>query len=157
MYKKISPRKIFYSKKMQDLCKNPYPNHPKGCPNYGKRKTCPPNAPLIDKILDFKKPVYIIYTNFQIGKFARKMKKKHPGWTERQIYNPLYWQGKARKEHREEVRRFLKKNPGIISIKCPEGYGVNVQLLMKNVGISLEWPPRKITRIISLAGYRKTL
>ena len=32
--------------------------------------------------------------------------------------------------------------------------GINVDKLMKKIGIELEWPPRKITRIVSIAGYK---
>ena len=73
---KISPKIISLDKKFQGICKKPYYGHSKGCPNYGKRKDCPPNLPLLDEIFDFEKDIYLIYTIFPIGEFAEKMKKK---------------------------------------------------------------------------------
>jgi hypothetical protein len=35
------------------LCRLPYPNHPKGCPNYGKRALCPPKAPALGRRSDW--------------------------------------------------------------------------------------------------------
>ena len=31
----------------RDWCRLPYPDHPRGCPNFGRRADCPPMAPLI--------------------------------------------------------------------------------------------------------------
>jgi len=152
---KINPEIIKYNKKIQTLCVNKYPQHPKGCPNYGKKQGCPPNTPLINNILNFDKPVYLIYTEFNIGEHAQKLKQKHPDWSERQIYCCLYWQPKARKFQRQEEER-AKKEYNLEKItNSPEAHGINVGLLMKKIGINLEWPPRKITRLVSLGGYGK--
>lgn len=151
MIKKINPKIIFYSEKVQDLCKCHYPNYPKGCPNYGKKETCPPQAKLINYILDLNKRVYLIWTDFDVGKHARRMKKKHPHWSEKQMYCCRYWQSTARKIHKEEIEKLQEKYKFKKVIRSPEGNGVNVFGLMKKMGVVLEWPPRKITRVISLA------
>ena len=149
----IKPENIQYNKKMQGLCTAIYYNHPKGCPNYGEKEGCPPNQPLINDILNFKKNIYLIYTEFEIGKHARKMKQLHPDWSERQTYNCRLWQPKARKAHRQEVNR-AKEEYNLIKIVCsPEAHGVNLTDLFKSIGVKLEWPPRKITRLASLGGY----
>lgn len=151
MIKKIS--KLECSKEIQKLCTNPYYKHPKGCPNYGKKEGCPPKAKLADEILDLKKPVYVIYTEFDIDKHAEDLRKKHPDWSERQIYCCLYWQPKARKIQREEERKAIEKL-GIEKI-ASEANGINLDSLMKEIGITLEWPPKKTTRLISIGGYKK--
>ena len=138
---------------MQEFCKNKYPQHEKGCPSYGKKEGCPP-CELIDSILDFNKDIFVIYTEFNVAEFADRMKKAHPGWTEKQIYNSRLWQMKARKEHRDEVEKF-KKEYKLEVISQPERKGVDVNLLFARLGIKLEWPPRKISRVVSLGGVIK--
>lgn len=153
MITKISPLLISYKKGIQSLCRNHYPNHPKGCPNYGKKDGCPPNQPLISEVLNLRKGVYLIYTEFDVGKHARRMQKMHPDWSKRQVYCCLYWQPTARKIQREEETK-AKEEYGLGKIvDSPEAHGVNLSLLMKNIGVELEWPPRKITRLISLGGF----
>ena len=51
--------------KFQELCKHPYPNHPKGCPNYVKKKGCPPKQKLFFDIFD--SDFYLIFTKFDLG------------------------------------------------------------------------------------------
>jgi predicted metal-binding protein len=150
---KINPDMLMYSRKMQDFCKLPYPNHPRGCPNYGKKEGCPPNQVLINKVLDLKKDVYVVYTEFNLGKHAREMKKRHPQWTDKKAYCCLYWQKRARALHKKEEER-AKKEYGLEKvIRLPEAYGVNMNKLMTDIGIRLDWPPKKIARIVSLGGY----
>lgn len=163
MIKKINPEEIKLSKKFQGLCKLPYHGHSNGCPNYGKKEGCPPQLPLLDEIFDFKKDLYVIYTSFPIGKFAERMRLAHPEWKEfpRQWYNPRLWQHTARKEHKEELKKFLTKNQDYEVNRSPEAHGVNVTELMKSIGIELrwEWPPKhnleNISYIISMGGVKK--
>lgn len=83
----ISPKIIHFSRKVQALCLAPYPKHPKGCPNYGNKRSlngirkdlksrvireCPKNGRLIDQILDFSKPVSIIITYLKSEKMLKK-------------------------------------------------------------------------------------
>ncbi len=143
---------------IQHLCCRRYPGHPRGCPNFGKKDTCPPK-PLIDEVLDLTQPVYAIYTEFDLGAHAARMWAEYPDWSERQAYCCLYWQPRARAQHREEqaaaLRTFYRDEP-ICSyiVPVPEAYGVDVTALMASIGVTLEWPPRKITRVVSLAGHR---
>jgi len=148
----IDPKIIKFSNKVQSLCLQTSKSFPKGCPNYAKKPGCPPQ-PLINGIFDLQKPIYLIYTDFEIKKVAERMRKKHHDWTEKQGYNPRYWQGTARKQHKLELKEFLETHPKTITNKNPEAHGVNVNNLMNKIGINLEWPPRKLSRIISLGGY----
>jgi len=158
---KINPPIIEYSKKMQNLCRVPYYGHSNGCPNFGKKQGCPPREKLINEFLDFKKDLYLIYTEFEVGKFAEKMKSMHPEWANfpRQLYNPRRWQPTARKKHSLDIIDFFSAYPRTIVDSSPEAHGVDVNALMKSVGVELNWtwPPEHNLEnkvyLISLGGY----
>lgn len=136
------------------MCTQKYHGHPKGCPNYGKKDVCPPNVPMFDQVFDISKTVYLIYTIFDIGGHAKRMKEKHPNWTEIQQYNLLYWQGTARKELKKNIEDFKKiyREKGYYVVLTPEAMGVNVNDTLKNTGINLEWPARKYVYKIAMGG-----
>lgn len=140
--------------KVRALCSSPYPNHPKGCPNVGKRDLCPPRAKLIGTVLDLSQPVWAIYNAFPFGDHVDKMRALHPKWSQRQVECCLYWQGTARKQLKAEILAFLKRHPGLEVITCPEACGVDLTATMQDVGIALEWPPRTVAYQIALAGLK---
>jgi hypothetical protein len=154
MILKLAPKDIVFGEYVQNFCRNTYGNYRLGCPNYGKKKGCPP-CELIDEILDFSKPIYLIYSEFNVGEFASKMRNRHSGWTEKQAYNSRLWQGRARKEHNLEIKKFLGEHPGASVVLQPERKGVDVNLIFTRLGIKLEWPPRQIARVVSLAGEKR--
>jgi hypothetical protein len=132
----------------------PYPNHPKGCPKYGHPK-CAPNLPQIADVLNLKNPVYIAFSEFNLEAHARKMKEKHPHWTERQCKNVLYWQNTSRKWMRERARCAKILTGADTIIECPEGMGVNVYSTCIVAGLKLEKiKDLKICRHVALIGYR---
>ena len=133
------------------LCAKPYPLHPKGCPNFGKKdkKTCPPEVPCFDKVFDLAQPIYAVVNEFDFGMHVERMREKHPDWSDRQLRCVLYWQAGARKQLKAKVIAALKQMPGYSVTMTPEGQGVNVTETMKNVGIILEWPPQRIARQIA--------
>jgi hypothetical protein len=137
---------------VRNLCFKPYPRHPKGCPNFGKRDTCPPKALYYDKVYDLTKHVYAIYNVFDFKEHVDKMKSKHPLWSENQLRCVLYWQGSARKSLKNKILEFLKENREYQVETCPEAMGVNVTETMKNVGIILEWFPENVAYQVALAG-----
>ncbi len=128
-YKEV---KLVIDVKLREICKSPYYNHPKGCPNYGVKKGCPPQALLFHKIYDLSYPVYVIYNAFDLEAYAEKMRKVHPGWA------------------------FLSMHPGYEVNTCPEAIGVNVTQTMESIGILLEWPPVHKTYQVAIAGVRIT-
>lgn len=135
------------------MCRSPYPNHPKGCPNYGKRKTCPPIVKTLEEIFDCSKNFYAIWTTFPFGEHIAKMKQLHPNWSERQLSCCLYWQGTARKNLKQEILKFTQTHSDFLIItSCPEAMGVNVTATMASIGEELEWPPKTITYQVALAG-----
>lgn len=138
----------------RDLCQKPYPNHPRGCPNYGKKKGCPPKQKLFFDVFD--RDFYLIFTKFDLATHVGRMKKKHPNWTDRQLFCCLYWQGTARKNLKAEIIKAKKLLPNHFITTCPEAMGVDVTHLMKNnAGIDLEWPPKITTYQVAIAGLKK--
>ena len=142
---------------MRKICMRKYPNHPKGCPNFGKKAGCPPTLPRIEDLIlmGIRQPIYAIFNRFDFKGHCDKMRKLHPQWSQRQIECCLYWQGTARKSLREKVENFLTKHPHYDIVECPEGAGVNLTETMRNAGIILEWPPVNYTYQVVLAGIMK--
>jgi predicted metal-binding protein len=149
-------------KSVRALCLTPYPGHPKGCPNYNKRNDCPPKVDLVEQVLDLEKQVYVVYNRFHLAEHVQTLKRKHPKWSQRQLECCLYWQGKARKQLREQVGDLLYQlyhfstyGPGSepTVLYTPEACGVDVTATMASLGITLEWPPRTYTYQVALVGY----
>jgi hypothetical protein len=161
MIVEIHPKDIEYSKKIQQWCMLPYPKHSHGCPNYGHERNlngirhdlksrvireCPPKRLLIDRILDFSKPIYVIYNEFEVGKDAEERrlhcpKLKTPG----EWYNLRYWQNRARAGLYSEIASFLDKHRSAIVDLCPEAHGVNLVKLLHKIDLNLKfggWPPK---------------
>ncbi|NIN69704.1 MAG: hypothetical protein GTO63_34475, partial [Anaerolineae bacterium] len=63
---------------VRDLCTRPYHGHPKGCPNYGKRPSCPPAAPLLGEVLDLDHAVYAVWNRFDFAGHVARMRARHP-------------------------------------------------------------------------------
>jgi predicted metal-binding protein len=138
--------------RVRNMCSWPYYNHPMGCPNYGKKKGCPPGSKLINQRLDLRKPIYVIWNRFDFAGFVESMRIRHPHWSQRQLECCRYWQPRARKQLREQVEHFNKIRPGLCIVMNPESSGVNVTKTMQMVGVKLEWPPVTKTYQVVLAG-----
>ena len=136
------------------LCCRPYPGHPKGCPNFNHRANCPPRAPAWNEVFDVTRPTYCIVNRFDLAEHVERMKALHPGWSLRQLECCLYWQGTARKDLRVGIVEFKKSHPDYIVEECPEAMGVNVTETVHQVGVLLEWPPKKYVYHVALAGIR---
>jgi len=140
---------------MRKLCVRPYPRHKSGCPNYNKKKGCPPNIGLFHEVYDLNYPVIATWHIFDFKGHVACMRANHPDWSQAQLENCLYWQGKARKTLRKIVADVLGLYPGIQANYCPEAMGVNVTETMKNIGVILEWPPVNITIQVALLAYKR--
>ena len=135
-------------------CTLPYPNHKKGCPNYGKKDGCPP---LTNNFLEIiQDPYFLVIQEFDILTHSRKMKEKHPKWTERQCRNLLYWQKGVNKKLKNKTYE-LAKNMGddYIVLEIPEANGVDVFNTCLNVGINLEMYPQSIIRKVMIVGKKR--
>ena len=140
---------------VRDLCYLPYEGHPKGCPRYGKKDTCPPRAPKIEDIIDLQKPVWAVWNVFNLEEHVRKMRSRLPHWSQRQLENCLYWQQGARNQLEKEIQLFIHWRYGITVLRCPEACGVNVTATMAVIGKFLEWPPVTKTYQVAIVGHRQ--
>lgn len=142
---------------MRDLCRTPYGQdkngrctHPKGCPNYGHRDICPPNAPIFSDVFNMRKPFFAVWVIFSLAAHRRKMRLKHPDWRRCRLDCCLYWQGGVNKRlHTEVNKNLIKKYKARRVTYCPEAMGINVTQTMALAGINLQWPPK--TKVIKVA------
>lgn len=154
MIAKIKPEDIVFSSNIQKLCLKPYPDHPHGCPNFGRKPGCPPRQPAIDRVLDFSRPIYVIWVELNLVKWIKRMKKLHPKLrTYAQRANLRYWQPAIRSQLNALINRAIQDGSIEIAVD-PEAHGVNVSALMQLVGVKLEWPPKKFVRKVVLAGFK---
>lgn len=152
MYKRVD---VVLDKKMRALCVKSYPGHPEGCPQFDKKQGCPPSAKFFEDVYDLNQPVYAIWNIFDMESHVKRLKEKHPLWSERQLKCCLYWQPGARKKLTEEITSFLKEFPDYHVTRCPEAMGVNVTYTMRKLGIELEWPPEINAYQIAMGGIEK--
>jgi predicted metal-binding protein len=143
-------KEVVVNRRSRDWCKLPYTDHPHGCPNYGKRKTCPPQSPLFEKIV--KSPFTLVAVKFNLENHVKKMKKKHPGWSDRKARCVLYWQKKMNRCLRETCERIASNNPNSVVLYKPEANGVNVFETCRKIGLILEKNPQKIVWKIAIIG-----
>ena len=139
----------------REWCKLSYPNHRHGCPNYGMKKTCPPQAPLVNKHFDLGKRHWLGIVDFDLEAHVERMREKHPDWTDRQLRCVLYWQGAVNKRLRELTVRFHKQNKGTIYTMCPEAMGMHVLKTMRRQGYDIRKNPTEMVYKVSLIGYPK--
>ena len=145
---------------MRQICKKPYFNHKHGCPNYGKRPTCPPFAPLVYDFFDMSKPILAVWVALDLELHREKIRIKHKDWSKRQLDCCLYWQGTLLKRLRRDVeynlhRHLFNNAEHLIVTYVPEAMGVNVTATMMEVGVVLEWPPEKTVIKVAFIGVKK--
>ena len=140
---------------VRDMCKMPYAGHPAGCPNFGSKRTCPPQAPLFEDIFDLAQPVYAIIYRFDMAIFKSKLRNQHPEWTEEQVRAAFYQTGDARNGLKQEIIRFLREHRVYRAVTSPEAMGVDVVATMQKAGIDLEWNSDQTVYKIALAAVRK--
>jgi len=139
-------------------CTLPYPNHKSGCPNFGEREDCPPNAPYF---LDLYEPkIYLLLMGFNFEEYLEKKRKLHPDWTVKALLNNRHYQSHLRSNLKSfsdsQINNSEFKN--YQPIFNGEAMGINFQLTCQKIGIELEWPPRKrMYRIAVLAKPLKNL
>lgn len=154
----VPVKKLIHNKKVPEWCRLPYQRHPKGCPNYGKKNVCPPQAPYITDVIDIKKPMYLVFSEFNLEAHMDKMKARHPTWSEAGLRNVLYWQKTSRKQLKERTgiaKGLLKTN---VVIYLPEAAGVHVYATAFHSGLKLEKiRGLKFNRHISLIGFRQNM
>ncbi|KKN18395.1 hypothetical protein LCGC14_0956210 [marine sediment metagenome] len=122
--KETSRDAITFTTKTQLWCQLPYPNHPKGCPNYNNKETCPPKARYKPEILDHYSNFFLIYANFNIKKQKERMLEIHPNWSQKQASCLLYWQNSVKKKLRDFINEIYRRNKKkrIYILSCGSGF-----------------------------------
>ena len=144
--------KLVIDYRAREWCKLPYPNHPKGCPNYGNRESCPPRAPLIENFFDLKRPILAVFCGFKLNEHVERMRILHPDWSERQLKCVLYWQRSVNKRLRGLCKLYSYTYAGSIYTLCPEAMGLNVIKTMKRVGLPIHSRPEDIVFKVGCVG-----
>ncbi len=138
----VPVEKIFWSSREQILkwCRLPYPRHPKGCPNaYGKCSIW--DGAKTREAVDFSKPMWIVYNEFDLSAHVAKMKDRHPKWSDVQCRNLLYWQPTSLTGLNARAEKFFEmmqpQQWGRL-IYLGESDGVNLWRTAVHAGIPLE-------------------
>ncbi len=134
----IKLKRLIISNQAGNWCRIPYEGHPRGCPNYGENKWCPPIAPKVGKSFDLSKPLYFVHSEFDLDADILRRKKMTPGQSERQYRCVLYWQETSRKQMRERAKMAMWTLNLNAYTACPEGMGVNVYATARVSGLKLE-------------------
>ena len=146
--------KLVLDNRARDWCKLSYPDHPKGCPNYNKKRGCPPQAPFIGDYFDLTKNHYFVVVQFDLGSHINRMKARHRNWSDRQARCVLYWQGSVNKTLREECELYALQRELIYNL-CPEAMGVNVIKTCKAFGIPIKPRPTDTVFKVGMLGIIK--
>ncbi len=149
----IEIEKLNINYKAREWCKLPYPDHPDGCPTYSQNAMCPPNVPLVDEYFDLSKELYFVVIEFDIGGHAKKMKKLHPRWSDRQCRNLLYWQNGVRSQL-DGMCRLSCWGKSFVYTLLPEAMGINVIATAQSLGIPIKIKPTDTIYKIALVGNR---
>jgi predicted metal-binding protein len=121
---------------------------------YGKKDGCPPNVPYVTEVLDLDKPVWFVYSEFDLSEHVGNMQGKHPSWSEKQLRCCFYWQRKSRNQllHRVCEAEWFYVDANFHTF-VPEALGINVYRTCNAAGVKLESIKRlKICRHVAFLG-----
>lgn len=149
---KLDKNKITVNNKLKDTwCKLPYPGHPNGCPNYRKKRDCPPNTPFIFDILE--EPFWLVGIRFDIKNKGKPI-ENYSSFSEENCC--CFPPGQNENIFRQEIQKTLGKESDIQILYKPEAYGVDVFKTCKDNDLDLEFfPPKKYLWKIVVAGKKK--
>ena len=145
--------KLHLDKRVGQWCQLPYPNHPNGCPNYGKKSICPPLCPTVTDFFNLHKKHWFLITEFPLKQYLVQMRDKYPSWSERRLRCLLYWQGHIRKIQYQQIDAFRSQFPETIFSLLPEAMGINVILTLIHIGVDIEVKPQRKILKVALIGY----
>lgn len=144
---------IIVDYRAREWCRLPYPDHPRGCPNYNHKSGCPPMVAKIESFIDLDKKVLLVVEPFDLAGYINVMRSKHPLWSDRQLRNVLYWQGHVNKVLSTECSLLAKRIGGVWTT-CPEAMGVDVIRTVRRFGIPIKPRPTDWVFKIGLVGMR---
>lgn len=144
----IELSEVMYDERARDgtWCTLPYPLHKKGCPNFPK---CPNNRVDFKTLSGYK--WWAVIEEFDLVAHAKRMKEKHPHWSERQARCVLYWQRGVKSRLLKKAEKLMKElgGPmGTIILTIPEANGVDVFNTMTHHGLILKPNPDYVYKIM---------
>jgi len=142
--------RIFITPKTREWCKLPYPGHPQGCPNYGKKDECPPHAPIVSDFIDLTKPHFFAIHAFDLKAFSERMTKDHLTWSNRKSKCSRYWQGHVNSLLKREIEKKIGKNQ--IYTLVFEAMSGNIFRTLLSLGIPIRRNPQEIVFKVALIG-----
>lgn len=146
--------KLCLDKRVGQWCQLPYPDHPLGCPNYGKRNACPPYAPSVHDFFDLTKRHWFLITEFPFSLYIEEMRSKHPSWSEKRLRCLLYWQGHIRKVQHQRIDAFRGQFQDTLFSLLPEAMSINIFKTLRYSGVDIEVKPQRKVLKVALIGYR---
>lgn len=153
----LGPVETVFDPDIRTLCRRPYPDHPHGCPNYGKRSDCPPHAPFFPRAYDTSAPNYLAVVKFDFAKYLEERRVIHPDWTERALRNPRHYQGHLRADLSRFVGQIMPQmDCGYEPIFNPEAMGVDIASMFPKVGLQWEFPPQANNYRVCLIAKKKS-
>jgi predicted metal-binding protein len=157
----IELKKLFLVDDPGRLCILPYPDHPKGCPNFGRSESCPPHTLKLGDKYDLTKPNYFIVKPFDLAAQKTRMKNLHPEWSEKQCACCLFWQNGVRSKLKSECQRFVNEKENF-NFKdyfdyrlIHEAMGLDVFKTAVEHGIPIERNPQNMVYKIAFVGVLK--
>ena len=145
--------KLIINHDARKWCVLPYPDHPKGCPNFGKKAICPPKVEYIEDWIKDAIELKIVCVSFDLKEHSDRMMSLHPNWSARQARCLLYWQPKVNKALIAAAEEMAN---GYKVTYCPEAMGMDVIKTAQSVGIPIVAPPvdtvHKIALLAKLPG-----
>ena len=133
----VGPLETEASANIKALCHCPYPRHSHGCPNTFK---CD-HFPLLDLVFDPE--VYAGVLRVDAAALWDLRRSINQDWTDRQVRNPIQWQGHFRKVLKNHMEISLEKFPDYQILTMPEGFGDNVFERLIGQGVPIERKPSK--------------
>ncbi len=162
-YQEIDSEDIrWVSRELRDKwCRKPYAGYPNGCPNYGKRDSCPPKAACARKLVETYQHFYLVYAWFRIAEFAVRRQARFPKWTTKQLRNPRHWQAQLKRMLREYIANLgigilglhsvvLGTGSGFWGAPSMEGACINVFPTLRKAGIAHQVNPSSHITLVAL-------
>ena len=103
-FQEIKFQDLVFDEKVQTYCANPQFK----CPFYGHSWACPPEAPFLEDMVSSFKRFFLIYYEFNLRKYVKKIKEKHPNRSENRIKNSFYRKEFIRDYLEKEIIQFLE-------------------------------------------------
>jgi hypothetical protein len=163
----ITIKDLIIDPNVRDYCLLPYPDHPHGCPNYGKSPLCPPQS--VFHPLSHYEPFssfHLAICQFNLETYCEERRRRFPKSTDKALRNPRLYQAHVKKIFHSTIDRFIEVE-GIDTYEifgCGSGHknapsmesvGLHPIRMMQNLGINVELRPNNRIHFAALICVKK--